>query len=617
MSHILSPLKAAGINGIQAVDGKGFSRRGHPILSVYVGDYPEQILVSGAYTGDCARCDCPNSELGEFPCVHAARNLGHIYDALKHLGDPDYPKICREARIKPIQHPFWEHLPYVDIFQSITPDILHQLHQGVIKHLLEWVAAACGPSVIDARVCRMPPNHSIHLFKKGITSLSRVSGTEHRQMSSFLLGVLIDVQLPDGVSSRPLIRATRALLDFLYLAQYPVHTDATLNSLDQSLAEFHANKHVFQTLEIRNNFNLPKLHFLVHYVRSIKLFGTTDNYNTESTERLHIDYAKDAYRATNHKDEFGQMTKWLERQEKMMHHANYAAWKEGQIQHDTVPPGPVATASSAVSSLLASRATWEAPDMTCALHVKMTQHPTLKSVPLETIISLDGYGASSFVPALCRFIAQFQKPSRTPGEIELASLEVHLPFKSLAVFHRIKFWNQAVHGKTTLDSIHAYPAKSRSGEIIAESRFDTALVSVKKGSRGRRELAAPTSATSGMRVGQVRVVFSLPETSHSRLFPHSPPPPRHLAYIEWFSRFTARPDPDLKLYKVSRSVNTRGERSAAIVPVSLIQRSVHLFPKWGRDQVAFDSWTSDTILKDCNVFYVNCFKDRHTYYNVY
>ncbi len=48
-------------------------------------------------------------------------------------------------------------------------------------------------------------------------------------------------------------------------------------------------------------FNLPKLHSLGHYVRAIKLFGTTDNYSTESTERLHIDYAKDAYQATNHK----------------------------------------------------------------------------------------------------------------------------------------------------------------------------------------------------------------------------------------------------------------------------------------------------------------------------
>ena len=55
----------------------------------------------------------------------------------------------------------------------------------------------------------------------------------------------------------------------------------------------------------------------------------------------------------------------------------------------------------------------------------------------------------------------------------------------------------------------------------------------------------------GMRVGQVRVIFSLPETQSKNLFPSGLLPPRHLAYIEWFSRFNLHPDPHLKMYKVS------------------------------------------------------------------
>ena len=37
---------------------------------------------------------------------------------------------------------------------------------------------------------------------------------------------------------------------------------------------------------------------------SIQLFGSMDNYNMEQSERLHIDFAKNAYRALNHKDEY-------------------------------------------------------------------------------------------------------------------------------------------------------------------------------------------------------------------------------------------------------------------------------------------------------------------------
>jgi hypothetical protein len=120
-----------------------------------------------------------------------------------------------------------------------------------------------------------------------------------------------------------------------------------------------------------------------------------------------------------------------------------------------------------------------------------------------------------------------------------------------------------------------------------------------------------------MCVGQVRVIFSLHENKSVNLFPSGQLPPRHLAYIEWFSHFQLHPDPHLKLYKISRSIMADGERLASIVPVSLIQRSVHLFPKWRWNMEGNASWTSDNGLEKCDVFYLNSFKDRHTYYNVY
>jgi hypothetical protein len=46
-----------------------------------------------------------------------------------------------------------------------------------------------------------------------------------------------------------------------------------------------------------------------HYAECIRNFGTTDNYNTEMFEQsFHINYAKEAWRATNFRDELPQMT---------------------------------------------------------------------------------------------------------------------------------------------------------------------------------------------------------------------------------------------------------------------------------------------------------------------
>ncbi len=96
-----------------------------------------------------------------------------------------------------------------------------------------WLTAACGGAdELDARVRRLPPNHSIRIFHKGITTLSRVSEAEHKQISAFVMGLIVDAELPDQELLAPLLRATRALLNFLYIAQYSSHNDHTLAALD-------------------------------------------------------------------------------------------------------------------------------------------------------------------------------------------------------------------------------------------------------------------------------------------------------------------------------------------------------------------------------------------------
>jgi hypothetical protein len=167
----------------------------------------------------------------------------------------------------------------------------------------------------------IPPNHHLFLFTKGITTLSCMSGHEHKKMASILLGLIVDLHVPGGSDSMCIIKAVCMLVDFLFLAQYESHTSDTLTLLQELLARFHENKQVFIDLEVRETFNLPKLHALGHYTSSIRLFGTMDNYNTEQTERLHIDLAKDAYHTTNRKDEFTQMTRWLEHREKILLHS--------------------------------------------------------------------------------------------------------------------------------------------------------------------------------------------------------------------------------------------------------------------------------------------------------
>ena len=463
-SCILDPLKRAGETGVEMTSGNGVTRRTLPLFACFVGDYPEQVLVSGCKTGECPKCDINRKKLGDIDTESSYRDLQKVLDVLSTFDDDPagYSTACAQVGIKPIVHPFWETLPYSDIYLSLTPDILHQLYQGVMKHLVAWVTTAFNKRDLDARCRCLPPNFNVRSFTKGITSLSRLTGKEHADMCRILLGLIIDMDLPDGASPIRLIRSTRALLDFLYLAQYPVHTTKTLQLLRQSLKNFHANKHIFVELGIREDFNLPKLHSLAHYVESIELFGTTDNYNTEYTEHLHIDLAKDAYRATNHRDEYAQMTVWLERKEKILRHQSYLEWCHGNnLSIPTCQP------SMAFNGVL-----------------MLTKFPSRMAVDLDEIVAK--YGAVFFLEALRRYIvlSKHSGPQLTPNQLERAILYTKLPFTSVPVYHKLKFTTPANTGRTkhlTLDAIYVRPERQSKKGLIVPARFDTALVNIGSG----------------------------------------------------------------------------------------------------------------------------------------
>ncbi|KAJ3792080.1 hypothetical protein GGU11DRAFT_761066, partial [Lentinula aff. detonsa] len=411
MRTIVRPLEAVGVTSLVMASGDGVKRHCHPIFAAYISDYPEQVVVTCCVSGNCPRCMVPRQSLGENTDPYPSRQLRLILKTLQMADDSAsaFIKACCDARIKPVFNPFWAHLPYSNVYMSITPDILHQLYQGVFKHMKSWVIDTYGAHEIDARCRRLPPNHNVRIFTKGISTLQRI-------------------------------------------------------------------------------------HFMNHYVDDIQGMGTLDNFNTEYTKRLHIDLAKQAYRASNKKDELSQMALWLERKEKVMKHAAHLEW----VKAGKHPP---------------LRSHWVPPGMNPIRTLTMAKHPSVNRVKVTDVIQ--HYGATFFKAALARFVVQLKQPNLAGTRLNDAASNFFLGVSHVSAYHRIKYLYQDTFTgiSSTADSIHAQPARKDKHSHNLPGCFDTVLVRI-----SNSESAGPLDINQDTRVGQVRIVFTLNDKASEHLF---------------------------------------------------------------------------------------------------
>ncbi|KAG2030688.1 hypothetical protein BDR03DRAFT_935444 [Suillus americanus] len=256
------------------------------ILAAYVADFPEQCLVACCKENHCPKCVVAADERGD-PLELPMWDPAVIKGILEKQKTGHHPAEFEEFGLCTIYAPFWANLPHSNIFLAFTPNLLHQLHKGIFKdHLVKWCLDIVGEEEMDARFKVMPDYPGLRHFKKGISMVKQWTGTEHKEMQHIFVGLLA-------------------------------------GAVPSALVIFHANKDILQQLDIREHFNIPKLHQLSHYVQSILLFGATDSFNSKLPERLHIDFAKEAYHASNKCNYEEQMALWLQCQEAVFLHGSY------------------------------------------------------------------------------------------------------------------------------------------------------------------------------------------------------------------------------------------------------------------------------------------------------
>ena len=244
MAKILAPLIDAGKEGVPMTCADGLIRHVFPILAAYIADHPEQCLIACCKENHCPHCVVPRKECGSSK-DHPLRSQADTLEMLHRAEIGEDPPEFIEQGLHPIYHSFWADLPHTDIFACITPDILHQIHKGIIKdHIVKWTQKIMGKDNLDDRITILPNAHGLRHFQRGISIITQWTGSEAKEIEKVLVSLLVGQTDPEALA------AVRALLDFVYYAQYEVHSDTTLTCMKKALADFHQHKDAFTKLGI-------------------------------------------------------------------------------------------------------------------------------------------------------------------------------------------------------------------------------------------------------------------------------------------------------------------------------------------------------------------------------
>ncbi|KAF5328289.1 hypothetical protein D9758_018165 [Tetrapyrgos nigripes] len=584
LNSILRPLKQGMAKPVIRRCPDGHFRRVIYDLASYIADYPEQVLLSGIVSGWCAKCTALSSNLdGSNASRRCRQHTAAIFQELKDLNLNDFNSLLWDNwGIDASLIPFTQGFPRADIHEMITSDLLHQVIKGSFKdHLVEWVQeylnATCHSAAearqimddIDRRIAAVPPFPGLRRFPQG-RRFKQWTGDDSKALMKVYLAAIAEY-LPDEM-----VKCFAAFLDFCYLVRRVDFSETTLAEVQETLNRFHHYRVVFLQTGVRDDFNLPRQHAMMHYVQHIMEFGAPNGLCTSITESRHITAVKKPWRRSNRYNALSQMLLTIQQLDKLCAlRSDLVAKHLLPLIHTTPEPfdqdddedeGAVDDKATAHVFLASTRERKYPRDIDALSHqvghpglAELTRrflHEQLSACPADDVDVDDLPLISSKVYIHHSAIAYFSAPSDVSGIRGMRRERIRCT-----------------------PSWYGYP------------RRDCAFVAQDQTLPGFYGLAV------------VRCLLFFSFTYEDVEYP--------CALVHWFNRHGSRPDPNTGMWVVKPDNRGRLEEPfISVLHIDTFVRCCHLLPKYGDNPVP-DTFHFSYSLDAFTAFYVNKYIDHH------
>ncbi|KAG2083637.1 hypothetical protein BD769DRAFT_1633119 [Suillus cothurnatus] len=565
LSKILDPLKPGMSTPEVTRFGDGHYRRVIYGLGPYIADYEEQVLLACI-----VRNWCPKYLILFYMCVANRDNLDE--DALPRtreytealieeaLSDDLWDDFGIVAQLVPFTNDF----PRANIFQMISPDILHQLVKGASKdHLVTWVEKYLRLTHRKRKAQKIMDD-----IDRRITAVASFSGLRRfpqgrgfKQWTGDNSKALMKVYLPaiEGHVPQDVVHTFRALLDFCYLVRRNIITEDTLLEIDDALSRFHRYREIFKATGVILHFSLPRQHSLTHYNK-------------------HIEAVKEPWRRSSRYNALGQILLTNQRLDKLAA-ARVNFTRRGML---------TGTCLSAAVGVLGSSSSSNNNNDSGSNNNGASGKKRAQSIPALA----DELNIPSLSDLLSRFLFQQLHPDdpRDTSDVPLAECPLYL--NKISVFNSAssRFYvlsDLSGIGGMRVEHIRACPSWRNE-----HSRNDCVFINMDSSLPGMR----------GLEVARVCAFVSF--QYRGEVYP--------CAVIRWFDKVGDAADEDTGMWIVRPGYRANNSPEHAVIHLDAIYHAAHLIPVYGTEFLpqelkfyhSYDAFQT---------YYVNKYVDHHAF----